>query len=43
VISAFLNKPEFKEAPKRLKPADILEKPFQMAKLRQSIINALSS
>ena len=43
VISAFVNKPEFKEALSRLKPSDILEKPFQMAKLRQSIKKALSS
>lgn len=42
VISAFLEKPEFKQALERLKPREILQKPFQIASLRRAIKNALS-
>jgi CheY-like chemotaxis protein len=41
VISAFIDKPEFKKALSRLNPKEILQKPFQMSTLRQAIKNAL--
>lgn len=43
IISAFLNKPEFKKALAELQPAGVLEKPFQMATLRNTIQEALAS
>lgn len=43
VISAFLNKPEFKKALAKLKPYSVLEKPFQMATLRTAIHEAIAS
>ncbi|MBT3605954.1 MAG: response regulator [Candidatus Latescibacteria bacterium] len=42
VISAFLNKPEFKKSLAELQPASVLEKPFQIASLRSAIQLALS-
>lgn len=42
IISAFIDKPEFKQALERLKPREILQKPFQIATLRRAIKNALS-
>ena len=41
IISAFIDKPEFKQALSRLNPKEILQKPFQMSTLRQAIKNAL--
>lgn len=43
VISAFLNKPEFKKSLAELQPSSVLEKPFQIASLRSAIQQALSS
>ena len=43
VISAFIDNPEFKEALKKIHPAETLAKPFQMSKLRQAIKNTLPS
>ena len=43
IISAFLNKPEFKKSLAALKPSSILEKPFQIAALRTAIQEALTS
>lgn len=43
IISAFLNKPEFKKSLSALKPSSILEKPFQISALRTAIQEALSS
>jgi CheY-like chemotaxis protein len=42
IISAFLNKPEFKNALSELKPSSVLEKPFQIAALRAAVEKALS-
>jgi len=42
VISAFLNKPEFKKSLSALKPSSILEKPFQIAALRTAVQEALA-
>lgn len=43
IISAFIDKPEFKQALAKIKPTEILQKPFQMAALRRAIQKALPS
>lgn len=43
IISAFLNKPEFKKALAELKPTSVLEKPFQIATLRTAVQQALTT